>query len=157
MEWCKHGTGQLHLGDFNGDGRQDMLCHDIKSGHKWVAFANQFRDYSGTNWQKAMKWCRHKSARLFIGDFNGDGRSDMLCHNTRSGYKWIALANRDGHFDSTNWHYPMKWCNHAGAEVHIGDFNGDCRFDLMCHDNRRGTKWIALAKPGQYLGFTCMR
>ena len=153
MRWCYHVTGQLHLGDFNGDGKQDMLCHDISNGYKWIALANHNGQYTGTSWRKAMGWCKHQGAKLFIGDFNGDHRSDMLCHDTYTGYKWIALADHLGHFHSTNWRRAMRWCNHNGAELYIGDFNGDRRSDMMCHDNK-GKKWIALARPAPHLGFS---
>ena len=151
--WCHHRTEQLLLGDFNGDGRQDLLCHDITNGYKRIKFADKYGRYNGVIWEKAMGWCYHKTAILFVGDFNGDYRSDLLCHDTKSGYKWIALADADGHFHSTSWHKGMGWCSHGGSRLLIGDFNGDCRSDLMCHDTR-GSTWIALAKSAPHLGFT---
>ena len=36
--------------------------------------------------------CNHPTAQLFLGDFNGDGRTDLLCHDTASGRKWQAIA-----------------------------------------------------------------
>ena len=151
--WCGHSTEQLLLGDFNGDGRQDQLCHDTSTGHKMIKFADEYGRYNKINWKKSMRWCGFKTGRLFIGDFNGDNRSDMLCHNTKNGYKWIALADANGHFHSTNWHKGMGWCHHAGSKLLIGDFNGDCRSDMMCHDSR-GSTWIALAKSAPHIGFT---
>jgi hypothetical protein len=98
-----------------------------------------------------MGWCNHEGSQLFTGDFNGDGRADMLCHD-KTGYKWVALASSAGEFTGTSWKRAMGWCSHAGSELHVGDFNGDGRTDMMCHD-KSGYKWVALAKPdGSFTG-----
>ena len=134
--WCNHHTEQLLHGDFNGDGRQDLLCHDKTNGYKQIKFADEHGKHTRVNWEKAMGWCGHKTAQLFIGDFNGDRRSDLLCHDTTSGYKWIVLADANGHFSSTSWSKGMRWCAHQGSRLLIGDFNSDCRSDLLCHDTK---------------------
>ena len=105
------------------------------------------------DWYKAMGWCTHKGSQLLVGDFNGDGRADMLCHDNR-GTKWIALANRAGRFTGTSWHKAMGWCSHAGSMLFVGDFNGDGRSDMLCHDSK-GSKWVALADiHGRFSGTT---
>lgn len=157
MGWCYHANAELHIGDFNGDGRSDLLCHDTGSGHKWISFANSAGNFAGgTSWEFAMGWCYHSNAELHIGDFNGDGRDDLLCHDSGSGYKWISFANCQGNFiGRTSWEYEMRWCSHNGAELHIGDFNGDGRDDLLCHDTGNGYKWIAYANnEGNFVGGT---
>ena len=145
MGWCNHGGSRLLIGDFNGDGRDDMLCHD-NSGKKWVALANPAGQFPGTSWYANMGWCSHPGSQLHIGDFNGDRRDDMLCHDG-AGRKWVALANPAGQFSGTSWAANMGWCNHAGSQLHVGDFNGDRRDDMLCHDNA-GRKWVSLARPG---------
>ncbi|KAJ8029344.1 hypothetical protein HOLleu_28716 [Holothuria leucospilota] len=142
LGWCTAGS-KFFLGDFNGDGKTDFLCHRPSDGYKWIAFANSNSQFTGTSWQKAMGWCYHAGAELHIGDFNCDGRSDMLCHDTNNGYKWVALANSNGDFSGgTSWKAPLGWCYHGGAELHIGDFNGDRGDDMLCHDRNTGYKWI---------------
>lgn len=152
MGWCSHAGSELHIGDFNGDGRSDMICHD-KTGNKWIAYANSKGNFdAGTGWHKRMGWCGHNGGQLLIGDFNGDGRDDMMCHDKNTGYKWTSLANIHGQFTGTSWHRALRWCNHGSAELHLGDFNGDGRADMLCHDSH-GTKWIAFAScNGQFTG-----
>ena len=144
MGWCRHAGAELHLGDFNGDGRTDMLCHD-RAGYKWVSLAKADGSFSGTSWHKNMKWCRHSGARFLIGDFNGDGRSDMFCYDSKN--KWVALAQPGGSFTGTSSHIAGGWCSHAGSSIYIADFNGDLRDDLLCHDTT-GRNWVMLAQAG---------
>jgi hypothetical protein len=153
LGWCNHAGAQVLVGDVNGDGRSDMLCHDTRTGHKWVAHATAAGNFTGTTWEAGLGWCNHAGAQLHIGDFNGDSRDDMLCHDTRTGYKWVARATGAGRFTGTTWEANLGWCNHATAALHIGDFNGDSRDDMLCHDVGSGYKWVALASPaGRFTG-----
>jgi hypothetical protein len=91
MGWCRS-TGQLLVGDYNGDGRDDMLCHNPSTGYKWVALARAGGGFIGTDWQRNMGWCR-STGQLLVGDYNGDGRDDMLCHDAGTGYKWVVYSD----------------------------------------------------------------
>lgn len=71
----------------------------------------------GTDWHRNMKWCLNLD--LHIGDFNGDGRNDILCHATQNGYKWISYANNKGQFISTGWHGSFPKCN---GQLYTGDY-----------------------------------
>jgi hypothetical protein len=155
MSFCNHTGAKLHIGDFNGDAKHDMLCHDLNTGAMWVALADPSGHFSGTSWEAGPGFCNHDGAELYIGDFNADGRDDMLCHDRNSGEKWVALTSLQGQFQGTTWSAPLGFCNHDGAELHIGDFNGDHRDDMLCHDRNDGHKWIALASPtGTFSGST---
>jgi len=151
MGWCYKDHDGLHIGEFNGDGRSDMLCHNSKTGHIWIAYANAKGNFdAGTGWHSESGWCNHSGAQLFIGDFNGDGRDDLMCHDT-SGKKYISHADQHGAFKGTSWSL-SGWCGHNGAELYLGDFNGDSHTDMLCHDSS-GSKWIAFAScDGVYSG-----
>ncbi|WP_434418088.1 FG-GAP repeat domain-containing protein [Nannocystis pusilla] len=148
--WCGHPGAQLFIGDFNGDGRDDMLCHD-QAGAKQVALADESGRFTGADWSAPMAWCGHGGAALFVGDFDGDSRDDMLCHD-QAGDTWIALADPSGQFPENSWFESMGWCHHEGAELFIGDFNGDGRDDMLCHD-RAGDESVAFAnESGEFSG-----
>ena len=62
------------IGDFNGDGKIDILWRDTNSGVLSIWFTNGAQVTSGaavgalsSNWSVAQ-----------IGDYNGDGKSDIL-------------------------------------------------------------------------------
>ncbi|MGC4069774.1 MAG: FG-GAP-like repeat-containing protein [Polyangiaceae bacterium] len=151
--WCNHGTGRVFIGDYNGDGRDDLLCHDVNTGYKWIDYASTTGTFLGTDWERNTNWCSHASGQLFIGDFNGDGRDDFLCHDVNTGYKWIDYASTTGTFLGTDWERNSVWCNHTAGRLFIGDINGDGRDDFLCHDIQSGTKWIDYASTtGTFLG-----
>ncbi|XP_071953504.1 uncharacterized protein [Antedon mediterranea] len=143
MQWCYHNGAQLFVGDFNGDGRTDMLCHDSR-GYKKVSLAQPGGVFLGTSWERNVGWCLD-DGDILVADFNADGRDDMLCQRNRDGYKWISYANQDGSFSGTNWYRDMGWCTGTNGHLFTGDFNGDRRADLLCHDHNNGYKWVALA------------
>jgi hypothetical protein len=71
-----------------------MLCHDSGNGYKSVALAQAGGGFAGTDWQADMRWCTGKpGAQLHIGDFNGDRRDDMLCHDSGNGYKSLSYSD----------------------------------------------------------------
>ncbi|QSQ17325.1 FG-GAP repeat domain-containing protein [Myxococcus landrumensis] len=144
MEWCNYFGAQLFINDFNGDGMADMLCHDWLTGDKRIAFARPpDGHFVGNDWQAAMGWCNRQGSQLFTGDFDGDGRADMICHDSITGEKWIAFARPGGYFVGTDWYQDMKWCNRLSARFSVADFNGDGRTDLFCYDVSSGSKMFA--------------
>ena len=152
--WCNHDTGRLFKGDFNGDGRTDLLCHDVATGEKWIDYASTTGTFDGGDWYRNGNWCSHAAARLFVGDFNGDGRDDLLCHDIGSGKKWLDLADANGQFNGSDWSRDANWCSHATARLFVGDFNGDGRDDMLCHDVADGRKWIDYAAANGTFGGT---
>ena len=116
--WCTHDTAQLLIGDFNGDLHDDLLCHDLADGTKWIDYANSSGQFLGNDWQRAANWCRAETDRLLVGDFNNDDRDDILCHSMATGNKAIDYANSSGQFFGTDWSFTGAWCNHSAAELH---------------------------------------
>ena len=155
LSWCNGATQSLSMGDFNGDGRADMLCVDSETGEKWITYASATGTYSGLGWHSGPSiWCKG-SMRLLVGDFNGDGRADMLCHDPTTGEKWVTYADSSGGFFTTGfgWYSAMNWCYGADAQLFVADINGDGRADMLCHAPSTGEKWVALAtSAGAFTG-----
>ena len=63
---------------------------------------------------------------LWIGDFNGDGWDDMMCHAPWNGHKWISLTNPDGSFPHFSWY----------AHLQAIPLNGSCYQNVqLCQDS----------------------
>ena len=152
-QWCNQPSHRLHIGDFNGDGQGDWLCHDVTTGYEWIDFADFSGLFMGTDWERDAAWCNQASGRVYKGDFNGDSRTDLLCHDADTGYMWIDYSDTTGPLLGADWDRDAEWCNHDGAQLHVGDFNGDGRDDLLCHDTLTGHKWLDYASAsGHFLG-----
>lgn len=83
-------------------------------------------------------WCTHSTAQLLNADVNGDGGSlDAVCHDRSSGAKWVALREEGGGLVERWTNITLRWCNHTGATLFIGDVNGDRKADLICKDPTR--------------------
>jgi len=152
--WCSQSTGRLFVGDFTGEGRSDLLCFDISTGAKQFDYADINGHLDGTDWSSSTTWCSRATGELIIGDFNGDHRDDLLCHDVANGSKWIDYADTSGHFTGTNWSSTAIWCVGGQQRLYVGDVDGDMRDDFLCHDTRTGDKWIDLADTAGQFGGT---
>jgi hypothetical protein len=105
-----------------------MLC-SADDGNHVVAFGNPDGTFSSPGWW-GVQWCN--PASLSLGDFNGDGRTDLRCQDG-PGRHWIAFSNGNGSFASTSSGWPAygAWCDLAHTQQ--GDFNGDGKTDLICN------------------------
>jgi hypothetical protein len=147
-DWlCTEPQASLFVGDFNGDGSDDMLCHDRADGRGWTMPSNGDGTFGELNgwWNETL--CTEPQASLYIGDFNGDGSDDMLCHDRADGRGWTMPSNGDGTFGELNGWWEGRWCSEEKARFHIGDFNGDGSDDLLCYDKTDG-RWLTMMANG---------
>lgn len=157
VPWCRTATTQLFIGDFDGDRRDDLLCQDWRTGGSSIKMASYRGSFIGdVRWEGLYNFCRRNSGgTLFVGDFNGDRRSDLLCYSHRSRSRdtlKIAYANRSGHFENSQMVVMnFDWCSSPGARLrNVSDVNGDGRADLVCYDHNRR---LSVALNDEYLYF----
>src|SRR2546427_384453 len=78
------------VGDFDGDGKADVLWRHAVTGETYVWFMNGLAIASSTpgfavadpNWKVEG-----------VGDFNGDGKADVLWRHALSGEVYVWLMN----------------------------------------------------------------
>lgn len=129
------GSGQVYTGDFNGDGRPDVLLMD--TGSTALVFLANPDGTLGAPVLSTASGCRD----ALIADFNGDGKLDFVCAGGTSGA--IAYGNGDGSFTKPT--AILGLVNHAAA---AGDLNGDGRLDLISVDNADNAIGIWLGLSG---------
>ncbi|MFM2416140.1 MAG: hypothetical protein RL385_863 [Pseudomonadota bacterium] len=154
--WCGAASQRLFTGDFNADGRADLLCFDIVSGIRYVDYSNA-GTFGGTDWQNNAAWCNGVADAVLVGDFNGDGRDDLLCHGTLTGKKTIDFADGNGQFTGTDWSREANWCNGVNDWLYVGKFNDDTKADLLCHNRSTGISTIDYADASAFTGVNWTR
>ncbi len=134
--WWTNRDMKTHVGDFNGDGKDDVMKFDVPSsgstsGGLWVGLSTG-SSFSGSKW---ATWTTYKDMKTLVGDFNGDGKDDVMKFDVPSSGKsynglWVGLS--DGtKFNTSRWD---TWSTYKEMKVLVGDFNGDGRDDVMKFD-----------------------
>ena len=135
------------LGDFNGDGHQDLVVvngtnQDVNVfGTGYVSVLLNLGD--GTFGPEARFAAGSYPYAVAVGDFNGDGFQDLAVTNVGAGAHGDAgeISMRPGHGDGT---FGAKIRLEVGTSpgyVTAGDFNGDGRPDLIV-DMTGGTSML---------------
>jgi RHS repeat-associated protein len=128
-----HGGGPTNnvTGDFNGDGKADVMGYTGVGGQWDVCLS------TGTGFTCGIQNAHGGGAtNNIVGDFNGDGKTDLAAY-TSSGTTWQVCLSTGAGFvcdmPSVNWR--------GVSETISGDFNGDGRTDLITlADN--GIDWL---------------
>ena len=110
-------------GDFNGDGKPDLVTANAGSNSVSVLLGNG----DGT-FQSAVNYAVGSSPySVAVGDFNGDSKPDLVTANAGSNNVSVLLGNGDGTFQSAV-NYAV---GSSPYSVAVGDFNGDSKPDLV--------------------------
>jgi hypothetical protein len=119
------------IADYNGDGRDDILWrHSSGEIGQWLAQPNgSFSNNGGA----AANLVDPSWTVVASGDFNGDGRSDILWRHTSGVYaQWqgslTGKLNNNGQVMS----------GATASVVGSGDFNGDGRDDILMRNGTTG-------------------
>ena len=110
------------IGDFNGDGKQDLAVANANSDSVSILLG----DGSGNFSAAANFGAGHVPFSVAVGDFNGDGKQDLAVANIGSDNVSILLGNGDGSFGPAA---NMPVGNYPYS-VAVGDFNSDGKQDL---------------------------
>jgi len=116
----------VQVGDFNGDGKSDITGRDLQNGQWWTALSNgstAFATSLWATWNPTVTW-----ADVKVGDFNGDGKSDITGRYLQSGQWFTGLSNGSTGFTTSlwaTWNPTVTW-----ADVQVGDFNVDGKSDI---------------------------
>ena len=117
------------IGDFNGDGKQDIAVANSGSNNVSILLGNG----DGTFRPAENFDAGNSPSAILLGDFNGDGKVDLTLFqtgdpdHTTTGSLSILLGNGDGTFRP-----PTNTALSAFAStVVVGDFNLDKKADLI--------------------------
>jgi YD repeat-containing protein len=132
-------THDIAFGDFNGDGKTDLVYIAQSSGaNSGIALSNNAGPYNvAQSWASnylGIAW--HSSTyKPTVGDFNGDGKADLFLHRQTPGDHYLLFANASGQINAISQTIPNNQGSQLwSADAHrilAGDFNGDARADLF--------------------------
>jgi RHS repeat-associated protein len=112
------------FGDFNGDGRVDILQQYNNDNYVYLSNGSGFAapvNWGNNPYRGDAQWTQ-------FGDFNGDGRTDLL---QQYGYNtYVYLSTGTGFAAPVNWAY-NPYRGDVAAWTRLGDFNGDGRIDML--------------------------
>lgn len=114
------------LGDFNADGRVDIVTFVMDAGADvWVSLS------TGSSFAASSVWHGNfglPGQQVRVGDFNADGRDDIVVAlMNNAGQVNVALSSGAGFGNAVNWNGHVL----SGEIFLTGDFNGDRKDDIV--------------------------
>src|SRR5712691_2962126 len=126
------------IGDFDGDGKADLLWRNTSTGENYIHFMDGstikptegfIRTVADQNWQVAG-----------IGDFDGDGKDDILWRNSVTGENYLhpmdglAIRPGEGYLRTVA---DLNW-----KVVGVADFDGDGKADVLWRNSSTGQNYL---------------
>jgi hypothetical protein len=131
------------VGDFNGDGKLDMAVanagpvgYPTQGGPPTIFLGKGDGTFSAST---ALTTASNPSI-IAVGDFNGDGKLDLVVDGGANGALIILLGNGDGTFTQA----PTPVTSFDPSFVAVGDFNGDGKADLAVANGQNSTVTVFL-------------
>ena len=143
-----NGPASVAIGDFNGDGNQDIAAANQTSNTVSIRLGNGAGGFTSPPVPEVSAGTRPIS--VAIGDFDGNGKQDIAVANNNTSTVSIRLGNGAGGFTSPS--VPQVTVGDSPASVAIGDFNGDGKQDLAVANLNSNTVSIRLGNGSG--GFT---
>ena len=112
----------ISVGDFNGDGKPDIVVTDLNSQNVSVFLGNG----DGTFRPPVISNTNLNVASVTVGDFNGDGKLDIAVSDDVS-IVAVLWGNGDGSFQAP---LVIPEVFPAALSLAVGDFNADGVLDL---------------------------
>ncbi len=136
------------IGDFNSDGKDDIAVWSPADRMWQVAFSDGGRFVPDIGIGRSV-WLKefNQSYTSFIGDFNGDGKDDVVAWHSQTG-DWQVALNDGSRFVQTagakreSWLKPWAIKNWTPL---VGDFDGDGLDDIAVQNSITGEWQVALS------------
>jgi len=141
VDYATGGALAAAVGDFNGDGKLDIVTANTGNNTVSVLLGNG----DGT-FQAHVDYATGTSPySVAVGDFNGDGKLDLAVANAystniNSGTISLLLGNGDGTFQSQ----VEYGTGGAPFSTAVGDFNGDGKLDVATANPNNNTVSVLL-------------
>jgi M6 family metalloprotease-like protein len=128
-EWTLGSGDQVFVGDFSGDGRDDIF---LRNG-EWAGLLQSTGRGFTQVWivsGRVGSWSLDGSDQHFVGDFTGDGRDDVFIRSSN----WAGILRSEGTSFRNTWIENGAigvWDLQSTDSHSVGDFDGDGRADVF--------------------------
>ena len=118
--WAVSDMWKPLTGDFNGDKQTDVVVWNPNDGDWQVALSDGERFIPQGTWLKS--YAANRNWKAYTGDFNGDGKVDILVVDPIRGDWQVALST--GRSFTPIWGAFEPWAAGKDTEPLVGDFHG---------------------------------
>ena len=137
----------FYTGDFNGDGKEDMMLYAASTATLWFGLSNGATlTWTSANTSTGFGNLLDGKHDIHVGDYNGDGKTDVAFYSSPDGNWWIGLSNGTtitwSGAGNTSGFGNLLDGSHA---IYDGDFNGDGKADFLFFYNGDQSLWQGLS------------
>jgi subtilisin family serine protease len=125
------------VGDFNGDGKSDILWRNSVTGQNYLYLMND-RNIAGEGYLRTVT--EQAWEVKGVGDFDGDGKADIVWRNASSGENY--LYPMDGTAIKPSEGYLRTVPDPAWRIVAVGDYDGDGKSDIFWRNSSSGENYL---------------
>jgi hypothetical protein len=159
---CYDGFGNLidgqhptWIGDFSVDGKADVLFYYSGDDNWWLG---SYGVNNQLNWNLIGNTVGfghgiNDGRPFWIGDFNGDGKADVLFYYPGDDNWWLGSYGAN---NQLNWNLignTVGFGNLIGDPTWIGDFNGDGKADVLFYYPGDGNWWLGVLGSNNQLNW----
>lgn len=130
------------IGDFNQDGKADILWQNQQTGVVHLYLMNGPVILQSFQLARVLPVWKIQGQ----GDFDGNGSTDILFRHENTGEVWVYLMNKTSIATSVS---VVKVTDLNWEIVKIADQNGDGRSDIFWRHKVNGTNWLYIMNGAQ--------
>jgi hypothetical protein len=144
----------IYVGDFDGDGRDDLGVFRSKDSSFDVLLSTgkRFGAEDSGQWVAPNQF-GNADGKYYIGDYNGDDKFDLGFYEPANSSFYVSLSNGEsfGAIGSGQWLAPGEF-GHQNGRYYVAYFNGGKRSDLGFFDPTDNSFWVSLSTGSRLNG-----